>query len=102
MFPPSSPKKLSRIWSWDGRRRSSRSDEPMLALLWQKPVLLRLGAVLLMALTVTLLAYRWGPAQAHRVGQSSPHDLRARVYFEVVDQVQTARRRDEAVEALPP
>jgi hypothetical protein len=102
MFPLSSPKKLSRILTWNGRTRSSRFDAPVLPRLWQRPVLLRLGAVLLMALTVTLLAYRWGPAQSYRVGQSSPHDLRARVYFEVIDQVRTAMRRDDAVEALPP
>jgi putative nucleotidyltransferase with HDIG domain len=102
MFPPSSPKKPSRIGQWDGRRRSSRSEWPVLPQLWQRPVLLRLGTVLSMALAVTLLAHRWGPTHSFRVGQTCPHDLRARVYFEVADHVQTARKRDEAVEALPP
>src|SRR5262245_8010635 len=101
MLTPSSPKKTSRIGQWDGRRRSSRADGPALPQLWQRPVLVRLGAVLAMAVGVTLLAFYWGPSHAYRVGQACPHDLRARVYFEVVDHVQTARKRDEAVAALP-
>jgi hypothetical protein len=61
----------------------------------------RLGAVLFTTLMVTLIAFRWGPSQSFRVGQSCAHDLRARVYFEVVDHVETARQRDSAVESLP-
>jgi putative nucleotidyltransferase with HDIG domain len=97
-----SPKKPSRIGQWNGRRRSSRSEEPVLPRLWQRPVLLRLGAVLVTALTVTLMAYVWGPTHSWRVGEAAPHELRARVYFEVPNPTQTERRRDEAVEALPP
>jgi putative nucleotidyltransferase with HDIG domain len=93
-------KKLSRIGQWNGRRRSSRSDEPVLPQMWDRSVLLRLGAVLITALTVTLAAYRWGPTQSYRAGMVSKHDLRARVYFEVVDQIQTDRLRDQAEEAL--
>src|SRR5262245_40445210 len=97
-----SPKKLSRIGGWDGRRHSSRGELPVLPRLLERPVLLRLGAVLLTALTVTVIAYHCGPTESHRVGQAVPHDLRARVYFEVPDLIQTERLRDEAVEALPP
>jgi putative nucleotidyltransferase with HDIG domain len=97
----SSSKKPSRIGQWDGRRRSSRSDEPIWVKLASRPALLRLAAVLVTTLTVTLAAYHWGPTQAVRVGQVCQHDLRARVKFEVVDHVQTAMRRDQAVEALP-
>ena len=92
-----SSKKLSRIGQWDGRRRSSRSDEPVLPRLWQRPVLLRMAAVLATALTATFLAYNWGPGQSFRIGQIPTHDLRARVYFEVPNHVQTDRQRDEAV-----
>ncbi|MFO0926545.1 MAG: HDIG domain-containing protein [Gemmataceae bacterium] len=99
MFPPLS-KKSSRIGQWNGRRRSSRADEPVFPQVWQRSVLFRLGAVLVTALTAALLAYYWGPTHSFRVGQVAPHDLRARIYFEVVDHIQTARRRDEAVEAL--
>jgi len=100
MFGPI--KKSPRLGQWDGRTRSSRSEEPVLPRLWQRDVLLRLGAVFLTALCAALLAFYAGPVQTHRVGESSPHDLRARVTFEVVNQAQTDRRRDEAVENLPP
>src|SRR5436305_10776663 len=100
MFGP--PKKPSRLGQWDGRRRSSRSDEPVLPHLWQRSVLLRLGAVLVTALSATSLAYNWGPPQSFRVHEICPHDLRARVYFEVVNEIQTNRRRDEAMERLAP
>jgi putative nucleotidyltransferase with HDIG domain len=100
MFGPI--KKPSRIGQWDGRRRSSRSDAPVLPHLWRRSVWLPLGAVLVTALGVTGMAYLWGPPQAFRVGEVSPHDLRARVYFEIVNQTQTARLQDEAVERLPP
>src|SRR5262245_56815060 len=99
MFGP--VKKPSRLGQWDGRRRSSRSDDPVLPHLCRVPVLSRLGAVLVTALSVTFLAYTWGPPQSYRVGEIYPHDLRARVYFDLVDQAATDRKRDEAVEALP-
>jgi hypothetical protein len=99
MFGPI--KKPTRLGQWNGRRRSSRSDEPVLPRLWQRSVLLRLGAVLVTALSVTFLAYYWGPSQSYRVGEICTHDLRARVYFEIVNQAQTDRRRDEAVDQLP-
>src|ERR1700730_4303354 len=100
MFGPI--KKPTRLGQWNGRRRSSRSEEPVLPRLWQRSVLLRLGAVLVTALTATFLAYYWGPAQSFRVGEICMHDLRARVYFEITNQAQTDRKRDEAVERLPP
>jgi putative nucleotidyltransferase with HDIG domain len=100
MFGPI--KKSTRLGQWNGRRRSSRSDEPVLPRLWQRSVLLRLGAVLVTALTATFLAYYWGPSQSYRVGEICMHDLRVRVYFELVNQAQTDRKRDEAVERLSP
>jgi putative nucleotidyltransferase with HDIG domain len=98
MFGPI--KKSARLVQWNGRRRSSRSDDPVLQNLWQRSVLVRLGAVLFTALTATLVAYFWGPPQSFRVGEICPHDLRTRVYFEMVNQTQTLRNRDEAVERL--
>jgi putative nucleotidyltransferase with HDIG domain len=65
-------------------------------------VLLRLGTVLATMLVVTLLAYRWGPPLRYRVGEIYPGDLRGRVYFEVVNEPQTERAREEAVQNLPP
>ncbi len=95
-------KRSARPIQWDGRRRSSWSDEPVLTRLWDRDALLRLGAVLVTALSATFLAYNFGAQQSHRVGEKVLNDLRARVYFEMVNQAQTERRRDEAVEQLPP
>jgi putative nucleotidyltransferase with HDIG domain len=92
-------KKPSRLGQWNGRRRSSRGDEPMLPRIWSRPVLLRLATVLVTAVLVTFLAYSWGPPSAYRVGEVYPHDLRVRVDFELINQTQTERARDEALEA---
>ncbi len=100
MFAPQ--KKSTRIGQWNGRRRSSRSEEPLLTQLNRRSVLLRLGCVLITALGATLLAVAWGAPQPHRVGEICPHDLRARVSFEIVNQVKTEQKRNEAVQQLPP
>src|SRR5438045_9239632 len=96
------PKKNTRLGQWNGRRRSSRSEEPVLPHLWQRPALLRLAPVLATALLVTYLAYQWGPPLPYRAGQVYARDLRVRAYFELVNQPQTEHARDEAVENLPP
>jgi putative nucleotidyltransferase with HDIG domain len=95
-------KKPTRLGQWNGRRRSSRSDDPVLPNLWRRPVLIRLAAVLVTALSATFLAYSWGPQQPYRAGEVCPHDLRARVYFEIAYSTHTNRLRDEAVKALSP
>ncbi len=94
MFGPI--KKPSRLGQWNGRRRSSRSSEPVLARLWRRPVLFRLATVLATMLVVTLLAYRWGPPSPYRVGQVFPRDVRNRVDFELLNHPQTERKREEA------
>ncbi len=98
MFGPI--KKHSRLGQWNGRRRSSRSTEPVLPRLWHRPVLLRLATVLATMAVVTLLAYRWGPPSAYRVGQVFARDVRNRVYFEVINQPQTDRKREEAEQKI--
>ena len=100
MFAPN--KKPTRIGQWNGRKRSSRSEEPLLTQLNRRRVLLRLGCVLVTALGATLLAFFWGTPQPHRVGEISMHDLRARVGFEVVNQTKTDRNRQDAVDQIPP
>jgi putative nucleotidyltransferase with HDIG domain len=100
MFGPI--KKSSRIGQWDGRRRSSRSDEPVFPRLWRREVLMRLSVVLLTTVAATVLSYYRGPLQTYRVGEIFPHEIRARVDFEFVNQAQTDRQKDEAVEALSP
>jgi putative nucleotidyltransferase with HDIG domain len=94
-------KKYVRPIQWNGRRRSSRSDDPVLAHLWGRDALLRLGAVLATALIATFLAFNYGPPQTYRVGEKCQHELRARVYFEMVNPAQSERRKDEAVAKLP-
>src|SRR5271165_3174530 len=89
-------KKPSRLIQWDGRRRSSRGDEPLLFQVRHRNVVLRLAAVLLTALTAALLAFYFGPVQSYRVGEICSYDLRARVFFKVVNQAQTDAARDQA------
>ncbi len=100
MFAPQ--KKTTRIGQWNGRRRSSRSEEPLLAQLNRCGALLRLGCVLATALGATLLAFVWGTPQPHRVGEISAHDLTARVSFEVVNEIETEQARHDAVQQIPP
>ena len=69
------------------------------AALWRRPVLLRWRRCWS---TRSGASPAWPTAGArrcrYRVGEVYPHDLRARVDFEVVNQPQTDRSRDEAVE----
>jgi putative nucleotidyltransferase with HDIG domain len=95
-------KKQPRLGQWDGRRHSSRSERPVLLALGRRPVLLRLTAVLLSVAAATFLAYFWAPPLPYRVGEVCAGDLRSRVAFEVVNQPQTARAREDAVDRLPP
>jgi putative nucleotidyltransferase with HDIG domain len=94
-------KKHSRLGQWTGRTRSSRSDEPILPSLWRPLVLCRLGAVLATVIVATLLACWWGPPAPYHLGEVRRGDLRARVYFEVVNWQLTEQKRDEAVDRLP-
>jgi putative nucleotidyltransferase with HDIG domain len=99
MFNPS--RKLSRLGQWNGRRWSSRQEDPVLTRLRQLPVLLRLGTVLATMIIVTFLAYWWGPPLPYRLGEIHPNDLRVRAYFEVENHAQTGRAREEALRGLP-
>jgi hypothetical protein len=57
--------------------------------------------VLAAVVAATLLIYFWGPPLPYRAGEVSPVDLRVRAYFELENQPQTQRAREEAVERLP-
>src|SRR5262245_51812400 len=94
-------KKHARLGQWDGRTRSSRSEEPVLPRLWRRPVLQRLALVLVTSCIVTLLVFAWGPPFPYRAGEVYPSDLRVRVNFEIVNQTQTEWKREEAVERSP-
>jgi putative nucleotidyltransferase with HDIG domain len=98
MFSPF--KKPSRVSQWNGRRRSSRSDDPVLPQMFCREVLLRMAAVLATVLGATYLAHDWGGLMSYRVGEIRPHDLRARVDFQVENAEETARQRDEKVKEL--
>lgn len=98
MFGPF--KKPSRLSQWNGRRRSSRSDDPVLPHLFSRAVLLRLTVVLATVLGATYLAHDWGGLMSYRVGEIRSNDLRARVYFRADDNEETARKRDEVVQKL--
>jgi putative nucleotidyltransferase with HDIG domain len=94
-------KKHARLLQWNGRRRSSRTEEPVLPRLWERPVLQRLAMVLAATSAVTLLVFAWGPPFAYRVGEVYPSDLRVRVNFELINQPQTEWKREEAIERSP-
>jgi putative nucleotidyltransferase with HDIG domain len=63
-------------------------------------VLLRLATVLVTVIGATYLAIDWGGLMSHRVGEVRPSDIRSRVYFKMVDEEETARKRDVAVQDL--
>jgi putative nucleotidyltransferase with HDIG domain len=77
----------SRLGQWNGRRRSSRGNEPVLPRFWERSVLTRLAVAWLTTMAVTLVAYSWGLPFPYRIGQTLPHDFRVRVDFEVVNHV---------------
>src|SRR5262249_1583610 len=85
-------RKHPRLGQWNGRRRSSRGEEPRLPRLWARRVLLRLAVVGLTALAVTALACRRGPPFPYRLHEAYPYDLRVRVEFQVVNPVALASR----------
>ena len=100
MFGPL--KKPSRLSQWNGRRRSSLSDDPALPNLLCPTVMLRLMAVLAVVLGATCLAHNWGGLITYRVDEVRPYDLRARVAFKVVDEEKTRSNRDQAIKDLKP
>src|SRR5262245_49564363 len=93
MFGPLKANPNPRLQQWNGRTRSSRHDEPMLRRLTQKPVLARLAIVWTTTLLVTLLGVAWGPPFPYRVGEVYGYDLRARVDFEVVNEVELVNQQ---------
>jgi putative nucleotidyltransferase with HDIG domain len=75
--------KNSRLGQWDGRKHSTRREEPWLKRLTQRDVFTKLLVVWLSTFAVTGLAIWWGPPNNFRLGQILPSDYKARLDFEV-------------------
>ncbi|HZZ80469.1 MAG TPA: hypothetical protein VFE62_18340, partial [Gemmataceae bacterium] len=84
-------KKLPRLLQWDGRTRSSREEEPILRQIANRQCMMRLAIVWLTTLATTAFAIWWGPPLRYRSGEVSPHDLRARVEFMIVNHVELVK-----------
>jgi putative nucleotidyltransferase with HDIG domain len=97
----SSFKKPTRLGQWNGRRRSSRTEEGVLPTRWQLPVLLRLATVVSTLLAVTGLTYQAGPTMSYRIGEVYPSAVRVRAGFKIVNQPQTNLARAAALKRLP-
>jgi putative nucleotidyltransferase with HDIG domain len=78
-------RKVDRLGQWDGRRHSSRRDEPLYKLLTQPDVLARLSVVGITVLAVTFFTLWWGPPLPYREGHVYAHDVKARVDFDTAD-----------------
>jgi putative nucleotidyltransferase with HDIG domain len=89
-------RKSPRLAQWDGRRRSSRSDAVDWRAVFRRAVLARLAVVATACVALTLLVLGHGPPLTYRIGQTVPRDVRARVAFDMVDDPETTRLRDEA------
>src|ERR1700752_4707118 len=94
--------KVVRLGQWNGRRRSSRRDEPLLRRLAQPGVLVRLVVVGLTTGAFTLLAMWWGRPLPFRAGETYAPDLRGRVDFELVSQVEIINHDERDGETKEP
>src|SRR5262245_54581751 len=82
----SASRRIRRLGQWTGRKRSSRSQEPLLRRLAHRDVLARLAVAWATTIAVTLLAVGWGPSFSFRAGQIYPYDIKARVEFQIVSE----------------
>jgi len=73
----------------------------MLRRLMQKPVLIRIMIVWATTLMITLLAFAWGPPFSYREGQIYDHDLRARIDFTLVNEIERANQQEEGFSDRP-
>ncbi|MCI0683867.1 MAG: HDIG domain-containing protein [Gemmataceae bacterium] len=65
----------------------------------RRDVLARLGVAWATTIAVTLLAIGWGPAFPFRTGKIYPYDIKARVDFQVVTEVEPAPAPEAAASA---
>lgn len=94
-----STRKPGRLAQWDGRTRSSRCDRVDWKSLLRRHALAR--AAVVAATCVALAGIVAGPALPfpYRHGQTFARDLRARVAFDVIDEAETIRAREQADDA---
>jgi putative nucleotidyltransferase with HDIG domain len=92
MFKASRKKRLGL---WKSRRRLQRGDEAARPPWWQRPTLPRIAVVLATTLIVTYLAYASGPPLPYRVGEVYPYDLRIRLDFDVLNEVELVNQLQE-------
>ena len=78
-------RKVDRLGQWDGRKHSSRHEEPFYKRLAQPDVLLRLAVVAATVLIVTALPLYLGAPIPYKEGHVYDHDVKARVEFDYTD-----------------
>ena len=78
-------RKVDRLGQWDGRKHSSRHEQPFYKRLAQPDVLLRLAVVAATVLIVTALPLYLGTPIPYREGHVYDHDVKARVEFDYTD-----------------
>ncbi len=95
--------KSPRLAGWTGRRRSSRSDVLFdFSRLLNRAVAIRLGVVAAVAAVVTGLVVDNANPFPYRLGQTLPRDVRSRVAFVVLNEVETTHRAGHAEAAASP
>src|SRR5262249_44347585 len=93
-------RKRSRLGQWDGRTRSSRSDT-VLSRISRLPVFLGLVIIFETVSAITLCSLWLGPPLQFRMWHICWSHLRARAYFEIVNDALTELAREDAVKNLP-
>ena len=94
--------KDGRLGPWKDRLRKERQDDAPWRRLWaDRDQVTRLCFTALAVVGCALLAVWWGPPMTFRVGEVLPRDLRARVDFEVVNQVEQAKQNAAVDPRLP-
>src|SRR5262249_14549268 len=78
-------RKMDRLGQWDGRRHSSRRDEPLYKRLGRRAVLIRLAVVFSTTMFVAAVSLWWGLPFPYREAQTWPHDVKARCAFDIGD-----------------
>jgi len=93
---------MSRLGQWGPARGGGSSPETYWQSFLQRPILTRVGLVILTTFALTLLAYFWGLPLPYREGEVWAHDVRSRVDFEIENEAKTEEARKAALDKLTP